>query len=39
MSLATDHFGWFGIEQHAMNLWRVIGGTLMVAGIALIAMF
>lgn len=39
MSLAIDHFGWFGIEQHGINLWRVLGGVLMVAGIALIAMF
>ena len=23
MSLAVDHFGWFGIEQHGINLWRV----------------
>ena len=39
MSLAVDHFGWFGIEQHGINLWRVVGGALMVAGIALIAIF
>ena len=39
MSLAVDHFGLFGIEVHAINIWRVVGGALMVAGIALIAMF
>lgn len=39
MSLAVDQFGWFGIEQHSLNLWRVLGGALMVAGIALIALF
>ena len=39
MSLAVDHYGWFGIEQHAINIWRVVGGALMVAGIALIALF
>jgi transporter family-2 protein len=39
MSLAVDQFGWFGIEPHSLNLWRVLGGALMVAGIALIAMF
>ena len=39
MSLAVDHFGWFGIEQHAINTWRVLGGVLMMAGIALIAVF
>lgn len=39
MSLAVDHFGLFGMETHAINVWRVLGGVLMVAGIALIAMF
>ena len=39
MSLLVDHFGMFGIEQHSLNLWRILGGALMVAGIALIAVF
>lgn len=39
MSLAVDHFGWFGIEQHSLNVWRVLGGALMTGGIALIALF
>ena len=39
MSLAVDHFGLFGIEQHSLNIWRVVGGALMVGGIALIAVF
>ena len=39
MSLAVDNFGLFGIEQHSLNIWRVIGGALMVGGIALIAIF
>jgi len=39
MSLAVDHFGLFGIEQHSLNIWRVLGGALMVGGIALIAIF
>ncbi len=39
MSLAIDQFGMFGMEQHALNLWRVLGAALMVGGIALIAMF
>ena len=39
MSLAVDHFGLFGMEVHAINVWRVVGGLLMVAGIALVAMF
>jgi transporter family-2 protein len=38
MSLAIDHFGLFGMEVHAITVWRVLGGLLMVAGIALVAM-
>ena len=38
-SLAIDHFGLLNMEVHALNLWRVLGGALMVAGIALIAIF
>ena len=39
MSLAVDNFGMFGIEQHKLNLGRIVGGALMTAGIALIALF
>ena len=39
MSLAIDQFGWFGMEQHSLNLWRIVGGALMVAGITLISFF
>lgn len=39
MSLAVDHFGLFGIQQHGLNVWRALGGALMVGGIALIAIF
>ncbi|WP_240759640.1 DMT family transporter [Lichenicoccus roseus] len=39
MSLAVDHFGMFGIQQHSLNMWRVLGGALMTGGIVLIAMF
>lgn len=39
MSLAIDHFGFFGIQEHSLNLWRVLGGALMTGGIVLIAMF
>ena len=38
-SLAIDHFGLLNMEVHALNIWRVLGGLLMVAGIALIALF
>lgn len=39
MSLAVDHFGLFGIEQHSLNVGRVLGGALMTGGIVLIALF
>ena len=39
MSLAVDQFGLFGMEQHSLNLGRIAGGALMVAGIALISIF
>ncbi len=39
MSLAIDQFGLFGMEVHHLNLGRIVGGALMVGGIALIATF
>ncbi len=39
MSLAIDHWGLLNMPVHAINLWRVVGGVLMVAGVALIAAF
>jgi transporter family-2 protein len=39
MSLAIDHFGVFGVARHSLTLWRFLGGVLMTAGIALIALF
>ena len=39
MSLAVDQFGWFGLPQHPLNVWRALGGLLMAGGITLIAMF
>jgi transporter family-2 protein len=39
MSLAIDRFGWFGMDVHPLNGWRMLGAALMVGGIALIARF
>ena len=39
MSLVIDKFGWFGIEVHALNGWRLLGAALMVGGITLISRF
>lgn len=38
-SLLLDHFGWFRLPQHALNGPRMLGGALLVAGVALIAKF
>ena len=38
-SLAIDNFGWLHMPVHALNIWRIIGGVLMVVGIAFIALF
>ncbi len=39
MSLVIDQFGMFGMERHALNVWRILGGALMAAGVALVAVF
>jgi bacterial/archaeal transporter family-2 protein len=36
-SLVLDHYGWFHMPVHALNIWRIAGALLMVGGIALIA--
>ncbi len=38
-SLVVDHFGWFRMQPHPLNLGRVIGGILLVAGVTLVAKF
>jgi bacterial/archaeal transporter family-2 protein len=38
-SLALDQFGWFGMAAKAQPASHLVGGALMVAGIALIARF
>jgi transporter family-2 protein len=39
MSLIIDKFGLFGMQVHELNLWRILGGLLMIGGVALIALF
>ena len=39
MSLLIDKYGWFGMPVHDLNGTRLLGGALMVAGIALITRF
>jgi bacterial/archaeal transporter family-2 protein len=38
-SLAIDHFGWFRMDVHPLNLWRALGGLLLIGGVTLIAKF
>ena len=38
-SIAIDHFGWFHMPVHPVNLWRVLGAALLVGGITLVAKF
>jgi|SRR6185437_4430503 len=39
MSLLLDHYGWFHLPVHEINLWRVLGAVLMISGISLIAKY
>ncbi|MGI8568486.1 MAG: DMT family transporter [Methylocella sp.] len=39
MSLAVDNFGWFNLPPHPMNIWRAVGGALLIGGVALISWF
>jgi transporter family-2 protein len=38
-SLLIDHFGWFRMQPHPLNAGRVLGGVLLVGGVALVARF
>lgn len=38
-SLVIDHFGMFRMAPHPINLWRALGGVLLVGGVTLIAKF
>ena len=38
-SIAIDHFGLLNAPVHEANFWRILGGALMVAGIALVSRF
>ncbi|MGE8130928.1 DMT family transporter [Methylobacterium sp. NPDC080182] len=38
-SLVLDNYGWVGFPVHPASLWRILGAVLMVAGVALVALF
>ncbi|MGU3417921.1 DMT family transporter [Methylobacterium sp. D54C] len=38
-SILLDHFGLVGFKVHETGLWRILGGALMIGGVALVARF
>ena len=38
-SIALDHYGLGGVPRRGISRWRFLGGVLMVAGVALVAVF
>jgi len=39
VTLIIDHFGWMGVPEKPINLWRVIGAVLITSGVILIRKF
>lgn len=39
ISILLDHDGWVGFDVHPADPWRIAGGVLMIAGVALVALF
>jgi len=38
-SIVLDHYGLVGFDRHRASCWRVVGGALMITGVALVALF
>ncbi len=38
-SVLFDHYGWLGMPVHSVNMWRIFGICLMIAGVILIRKF
>ena len=38
-TLLIDHFGWLGVTEKPINLWRVVGASLITVGVVLIRKF
>ena len=38
-SLALDHFGWVGYEEHPINIWRILGVAMLLGAVVLIKKF
>jgi len=39
VTLLIDHFGWLGVPEKPINLWRILGATLITIGVILIRKF
>ena len=39
VTIMIDHFGWLGVPEKPVNLWRVLGACLITAGVVLIRKF
>lgn len=39
VTLLIDHFGWLGVPEKPVNLWRVLGAALITVGVILIRKF
>jgi transporter family-2 protein len=39
VTLLIDHFGWLGVPEKPINLWRVAGAALITSGVVLIRRF
>jgi transporter family-2 protein len=39
VAIVIDHFGWMGMQQKDLNLWRVAGAVLITVGVVLIKRF
>jgi transporter family-2 protein len=38
-AVLLDHMGWIGFEVHRVNLWRITGCALLLAGLFLVSKF
>lgn len=39
VTLLIDHFGWLGVPEKPINLWRIFGAALITVGVILIRRF
>ena len=38
-SVVLDHFGLLGFSVHVVNIWRIVGAVVMIAGLTLVCVF